>query len=398
MDCNNKKSCLMVATTAAMLVEFNISNLERLQEMGVSVSVACNFTRGNTCPPEKIEAFKAYLTGRNIPYYEMDFPRTPFSMDIFRACGQLRRLLAESHFDLIHTHTPNASALCRLLGQGIRKNGGKLVYTAHGFYFFKGSSFLSWLLFYPIEKHLSRRTDMLISINNNDYKIARELMHAKETRYIPGVGVDTVYFSSFDGNRGAKRLSLGLGEGDVAVLSVGELSTRKNHQAIIRALGKLKRDTIHYFIAGQGETASHLTQLAKEQGVQLHLLGYCDEMASLYAIADIFCFPSLREGLGLAAIEAMAAGVPIITSNVQGIVDYSQDGITGYVCDPGDIDGFATAIASLADDPARRKVIGAHNKIAAKSFDQRIIDRHMERIYGELFAQSPTGDSDCSDI
>jgi len=170
------------------------------------------------------------------------------------------------------------------------------------------------------------------------------------------------------------------------ILSVGELSARKNHQVIINALHKLNNSKIYYLICGKGEKENELMEMIREYGLDNHvfLLGYRSDIDELNQIADVSAFPSRREGLGIAGLEAMAAGLPILTSNVQGIPDYSIAGVTGFNYDPMDTDGFANGIKTLFDDPALAKQMGSHNRQAVKKYDIENVNKVMRRIYSDI--------------
>jgi len=147
-------------------------------------------------------------------------------------------------------------------------------------------------------------------------------------------------------------------------------------------MSKLGNPKVHYAIAGVGDKKDYLLALAKELGVseQLHLLGYRKDIPELNHSADLFCFPSLREGLGVAAIEAMACGLPLITSDVHGINDYSINGETGLKCSPNDVDGFSKAIESMVCSDEVQK-IASHNKTLALNYDIEAVNKLLLEIY-----------------
>lgn len=318
-------------------------------------------------------------------FHQIDFSRSPLSPDNIKAYGQLKKVIESGNYDIVHCHTPNASAITRLVCRRFRKkNGLKVFYTAHGFHFYKGAPKLNWLVFYPIEKFCSRFTDKLITINKEDYELAKNRFHAGQVHYVPGVGIDLSRFENIQVDRNAKRQEIGVPEDAFLLISVGELNENKNHQVIIKALAKLNDPNVHYAIAGVGDKKDYLLELAKELGVseQVHLLGYRKDIPELNYSADVFCFPSHREGLGLAAIEAMACGLPLITSNVHGINDYSDDGVTGYKCAPTDVEGFAECIGKMLSDADKsRTKVGNHNKKLAKKYEIAQIVPLMRSIY-----------------
>ena len=317
--------------------------------------------------------------------YQIDFSRSPLSLDNLKAYGQLKKVVEKGSYDIVHCHTPNASVITRLVCRKLRKKTGlKVFYTAHGFHFYKGAPKLNWLVFYPVEKFCSRFTDKLITINKEDYTLAKGKFYAGEVCYVPGVGLDLSRFENVQVDRTAKRREIGVPEDAFLLLSVGELNENKNHQIIVRALAKLNDPNVHYAIAGVGDKRDDLLELAEELGVseQLHLLGYRKDIPELNCSADVFCFASLREGLGVSALEAMACGLPLVTSNVHGINDYSTDGVTGYKCDSTDVDGFAKAVDQLANDESLRVKMGQGNKLFVKKYEVNNIISLLNKVYG----------------
>ena len=221
------------------------------------------------------------------------------------------------------------------------KKGMKVIYTAHGFHFYKGSPKRNWI-FYPVEKFLSRYTDLLITINKEDYKMASSKMNAVTTKYIPGVGINTKKFTDCLIDRNKKREALNVPDRGIIVLSVGELVKRKNHETIIRAIAQTENNDIYYFICGKGELEEELNRVIHSLKLEnrVFLLGFRDDIPELCKAADIYAFPSTREGLGLAGIEGMAAGLPIVSTHINGIKDYTEDGKTGYCEEPYDVKGL----------------------------------------------------------
>ena len=264
-------------------------------------------------------------------YYHIDFSRTPLSKDNLKAYDQLKKVIENGNYDIVHCHTPNASVVTRLVCRKFRrKNGLKVFYTAHGFHFYKGAPKLNWLVYYPVERFCSRFTDKLITINTEDYELAKAKFKAKEVHYVPGVGVDLSRFENVQVDRTAKRREISVPEDAFLLLSVGELNENKNHQVIVKAVAKLNNPNVHYVIAGVGDKHDYLLNLANELGIsnQIHLLGYRKDIPELYAVSDVFCFPSFREGLSVSLMEAMASGLPVVCSNIRGNVD-----LLNYSCD-----------------------------------------------------------------
>ena len=257
------------------------------------------------------------------------------------------------------------------------------MYTCHGFHFHNAAPKKNWLMFYPIEKWMSRYTDYLVTINKEDFNRAKTF-HCPNVRYIPGVGVDINRIKGAKVDKKVYKKSIGIPEDCVMLLSVGEMIERKNHEVIIKALGKLKRDDIYYVICGKGPLKEYLEQLSKSLGVRTIFLGFRNDIPELCNTADISAFPSKIEGLGLAGIEAMAAGVPLVSSNVHGILDYVVDGKTGFTCKPDDVDGFAKAIESLASNVELRESMHDACLKSVEPFEIHNALNSMWNIYKEI--------------
>ena len=370
---------LYVTTISLTMNSFFKPHIEMLVREGHNVDIACNF---NDLALDKLYD----KLGCN--FYQIDFSRSPLSKDNIKAYGQLKKVIEKGNYDIVHCHTPNASVITRLACRKFRKkNGLNVFYTAHGFHFYKGAPKLNWMIYYPVEKFCSRFTDKLITINKEDYEVAKSKFKAKEVHYVPGVGIDLSRFENVEVDRAAKRREIGVPEDAFLLLSVGELNDNKNHQIIIKALAKLNNPKAHYAIAGVGDKRDYLLELANNLGVaeQVHLLGYRNDIPELNHSADVFCFPSLREGLGLAAIEAMACGLPIVTSNVHGINDYSKNGKTGFKYSPFDVDGFSKGLLALTKNIAPYQEISFYNIRIAEKYKKENILIKLEEIYEKTY-------------
>lgn len=364
---------LYVSTISNTINAFMIPHIKMLVDQGHHVDIACKIER----------KFDKGLVELGCRVFDISFSRSPLNKSNIKAYKDLKKLIIVQKYDLVHTHTPVASAITRFVCKNIK--GTKVFYTAHGFHFHNGAPLKNWLIYYPIEKWLARYTDTLITINKEDYKRAKSKFKAKRVEYIPGVGLDIDKFTDIVADKAGKRQELGLPENAFVILSVGELNKNKNHEVIIRAIAKIKNPTIHYVICGKGPLESYLNELATELGASrnIHLLGFRRDIPEMCKISDVFAFPSFREGLGMAALEAMACGLPIITSNVHGIVDYSIDGITGYCYSPNDVCGFANAIEQLMNNLSLRNDMKDRNIEFAKKFDiEKSIDEVSRIIKG----------------
>lgn len=380
-DCKKMKKALIVTALARFTKSFLTNDIITLQKMGYEVQCAANIHHvGGEC-------MSAYFEDMKVVFHQIDFSSSkPASFQTLKSYKQMAELFKNEHFDLIHCHTPIAGAIARFAGRKQRKAGSIVIYTTHGFYFHKHSSKKTWVVFHTIEDVMSRYCDAIITINREDFENAKKL-HCKKVFYIPGVGVDTNRFKNIVIDRSTYRKSLGIGDNQLLVLAVGELSRRKNHQVIVKALARAEIQDVVFMICGNAmtnaNTKDELEQLAKEVGVNLKLMGLRDDIPQICKCADIGVMPSTREGLGLSGIEMLAAGLPVIASNVHGIVDYVTDGIDGYLCDPFDENAFAKAIRKLADKNLRKSMMENCEK-AAEPFDIEHSKRAMQDIYFEM--------------
>lgn len=349
-------------------------HINMLQAAGHRVELACNMDEPL---PERVAAL-------GCPAHHIPFSRSPFSKDNLTAYKALKQLLAEHHYDIVHTHTPNASAIVRLACRRLRRDGLRVFYTAHGFHFYTGAPAKNWLIYYPVEKLLSRWTDVLITMNGEDYRRAKAF-RAGRAEFVHGVGVDTDRFRldrAAEERREARR-ALGVADGDLMLLSVGELIPRKNHETAIRAVARLKDPSVKYFICGAGPMKERLEALAEQLGVgdRVRLLGVRRDIPELDRAADLFLFPSRQEGLPVALMEAMAAGLPAVCSDIRGDRDLIENETGGILCPPGDPAAFAQAILRLKGSPELCRRMGEHNSRAVEAFSTARVLAELREIY-----------------
>ena len=386
-----KPKALILASVASMIEQFNMHNIQILLDNGYDIDVACNFYVGNNCSDEEIRVLLEALQAMGVNAFQVNFSRN--ALDIKSdmkaleqvesiACGKAvslndARSVDEQPYTLLHSHSPIGGIVGRIVA---KKYGIRSIYTAHGFHFYKGGSRKNWMLFYPIERIFSAITDTLITINIEDYKLAKKKFHAKEVYHIPGIGVDIgrFYLSNFDYK--AYREKLGLLPSDYMILSVGELNDNKNQILVIKSIAAMNDPSVHYFMAGVGKNWDMYEAEAKKAGIaeQVHLLGFRTDIAELNYCADVFAFPSIREGLGMAALEALACGTPVCGMNTRGISEYVVNGETGYL--------FDNTVVSCKN--AIEKVRGKKPEMRdaclkmVQKYSSEETDKVMKKIYG----------------
>ena len=350
---------ILITATDLMTVQFLLPHIRRLAARGFAVELACSPVGG------RLEEIRTALAGTVRAIYPLRLKRSPFSPVNLMGLGQLKNLIAPGKYHIIWTNEPVMGAMTRLAARSARKRGTKVVYMCHGFHFFRGANPGLWL-FYPVESYLSRFTDVLVTVNREDEARAKTF-HAGRVAYIRGIGMDPKHLQP-QRTPDTVRQALGLRESDFLVLSVGELNKNKNHAVILRALAMLNNPRIHYVICGTGARRKPLEALAKKLGLgdRVHLPGYCPCIGDYLQVADLFAFPSRREGLGLAALEAMHSGLALVASDIRGVRDYGEE--AGFLCRPDDAAGFARAIGELKDDPSLRRRFGGQNRETAKLY------------------------------
>lgn len=381
-----KKKALMTASVASMIDLFNMDNIRILQQLGYEVHVASNFKFGSITSQERVDAFRKELKEAGIRVCHIPIPRSIGDIkNIAHSYRQMKRLLEKERYAIVHTQSPIGGVVTRLAAGKIRKRGSKIIYTAHGFHFFKGASKKNWMLFYPIEKFLSRYTDVLITINQEDFQRAQKF-HAMRVCHISGIGVDIQKFSEENADREKLRESFGVSEQDFLLLSVGQLSKRKNQSAVIRALSKIPDSSVKYMAVGLGECEQYDRGLAKELHVEDRVIfaGYHEDVSAFLHAADCFIFPSLQEGLPVSLMEAMAAKVPVICSRIRGNVDLVTDRKEGLLVEPMDVEGYAEAVLWLKENPRKTEYFRQNAFQKVQRFCKESVRVEMKKIYKGL--------------
>lgn len=363
------KKVLFVASIMGHFKAFHMPYIEYFKEKGYQVEAAAK-------PKEGLVVCEVQ--------HNIDFERQPLKLKNISAYEKLRKIIRSGNYEIIHCHTPVAAMMTRLAARRARKMGTRVIYTAHGFHFFKGAPIKNWLIYFPVEWLCSFFTDDLITINREDFAFAKKHLHAKKIHYVPGVGVNIDKFKNITVDRDKKREELRIPKDSIAVLSVGELNDNKNHETVLRAIASLDRKDIVYVICGKGGKKEYLENLAKELGMEdrLILAGFRTDVAEIYKCCDIFAFPSKREGLPVSVMEAMAAGLPCVVSDIRGNNDLIKDGENGFLCSPITVDAFADKILRLLKDIELRKKIGEDNQEFAKKFSLENSISEMKKIYG----------------
>ncbi|MDE7300300.1 MAG: glycosyltransferase [Lachnospiraceae bacterium] len=369
---------MFVTTVGNFLRLFEWNDVEILQKMNYEVHYAADFTQLDK------ETNKMYQK-KNIVLHPLPIRRSPLQFKgNITAFLQLRRLIREERFDLLHCHTPMGGMLGRLAA-AVQRKKPFVLYTAHGFHFYRGAPFYCWLLYFPAEYLLAKKTDCLIVVNEEDYRRALHfpLRNGGRTERIPGVGLSTEKLKCRQEQRAELRAKHGIPEECFYILTAGELNRNKNQQVLIRAAAMLRQKQICLGICGKGALRESLERLAEELGVagQVRFLGYRNDLQELLTAADAFAFPSVREGFALAPLEALAAGLPLVTSERRDSREYIRHRENGLVCKRNAPEEYAEAFLLLMENPGLCRRLSEEGRRTAGQFALDKTARIMERVY-----------------
>jgi glycosyltransferase EpsD len=364
---------LYVATSDTHLATFHKPYIHWLKGRGCQVDIAVE-QRGN------------YIFDDVANTHNLAFPRSISLRQLFKTYKDLKSIINNGNYALIHCHTPIPSVLARLASISARKRGTKVLYTAHGFHFFRGSPLINWLMYYPVELVLSRFTDGIVTINREDYEHATQKLLCKNVYQIKGIGVDSKRFQSRDlSMRNELRTTFGYDTDDFILLYIAEFIPRKNHKFIIRALPQLQAriPKLKVLFAGTGFQLGPMLQLASELGVNevIHFLGFRDDIQLLCAVSDLGISSSLQEGLPIGVLELMMTGVPVVATSERGHRELIDDGINGYMYQHGDTETFIDRITKLYNDTDLRESMAQNAYKKAQSFDIELSLQSMADIY-----------------
>lgn len=332
------KKVLFTATVDSHIKAFHLPYLKMFKDKGYEVHVATNGS-------DEID----YCDKKHI----ITFERNPFKLNNIKAIKKLRKIIETEEFDIIHTHTPMGSVVTRLAARKVRKKGTRVIYTAHGFHFFKGASIINWLVYFPVEYVMSYFTDDLITINTEDYERAKKKLKAKNTHYIPGVGVSK---EKFDIKMSKKEISeyrkdLGLSDDDIVLIYVAEMNKNKNQKMVIEAMKLLieKNKSYKLLLVGKDSYNGFHQKMVDDMNLNdcIKILGFRTDIPKLFKISNIAVSASQREGLPLNLIEANFSGLPIVCTDNRGHRDLREHSDNIRLVKLGDVDGMIVDILNI---------------------------------------------------
>lgn len=373
-----EKKVLFCATVDYHFKAFHLPYLKWFKEQGWEVHVAAS---GDI----------------NLPYvdkkYNIPIQRSPFNKRNLLAYKELKSIIDKNQYKIIHCHTPMGGVLTRLAAKESRKNGTNVLYTAHGFHFCKGAPLTNWLLYYPIERVLSKFTDCLITINQEDYNLAKNhRFKAKVIEHVHGVGVNTDFFKPVDEtHKSLLRKDLGYNSNEFLMFYAAEFNKNKNQKLLIESLALIKDEVPNakLLLAGDGILLQECKELALKLGVlgMIDFLGYRNDIDLLLKISDIAVASSLREGLPVNIMEAMACGLPIVASSNRGHSELVQDGTNGYTLPFGISQHFAARLREMYQSNELCRKMGLASENIMKSYSLSRVGSELIEIYASFMVE-----------
>lgn len=368
------KKILYCASVDYHFKAFHLPYMQWFQEQGWEVHVAA---KGNI----------------SLPYcnikYNIPIERSPFKKENIKAYKELKNIINENNYDIIHVHTPLAGVLARIAARAARKRSTKVIYTAHGFHFCKGAPLLNWIVYYPIERLLSHYTDSLITINNEDYNLAvKHKFKAKNIYHVHGIGVNSIRFSPVQEiEKGNLREKHGYKKEDYILIYVAELNKNKNQEILIRAVSEIKKEVsnIRLLLIGDGILREQYKALSEKLKVEknVEFLGFRKDVDELIKLSDIAVGSSLREGLPVNIMEAMACGKPVVASDNRGHRELVKNNHNGFIVEYGDEQGFTKRICELYYSKQLRDYFGNNSVLEFKKYDLIQVKKELINIYNQ---------------
>lgn len=367
------KKVLFVATVTGHINMFHIPYLKMFKENGYEVHVA---SKGN----QKIQYCDKH--------YDLQFKRFPLKKENYKVYKALKKIIEENDYEIIHCHTPVGGVLTRLAARKARKKyNTKVIYTAHGFHFYKGAPLLNWIIYYPIEKICSRWTDCLITITNEDYEFAKKYLKTKNIEHINGVGMNPERLKKelTQEEKDKFRSKLGIRKDDIVFSYIAELNANKNQILLIKTIQGLKKEqhNIRLLLIGDGPLKEQYQQYIKENNLEneIQLLGKRQDINELLSITNIYFASSIREGLPVNVMEAMYKGLPIIATDNRGHRELIHNGKNGYICKKNDTENFENNIQKFLKDMSIINNMKEINRILVKKYELQEVKNKMEEIY-----------------
>ena len=374
------KKVLFVASVAGHIKNFHTPYLKLFKDKGYTTYVAANWTLKEN---EKIDFCDNFI--------QLPIERKPFSLKNIKAICKLKKLLKVEKFDLIHCHTPMGSVVARLSAKSSRKKGTKVVYTAHGFHFYKGAPLKNWIIYYPVEKICSRWTDCLITITNEDYKFAKKhFKNIKKIEHVNGVGMNAKRLEKglTESEKNDIRENLKIKSDDIVFSYVAELNSNKNQMLLIHIIERLKDSypNIKLLLIGNGPLKERYKEYIDENNLNefIKLLGKRNDINELLSITDIYMASSKREGLPVNIMDSMYKGIPIVATDNRGHREIAMNSKNIFI--EKDITEMEQKVIDIISNMKNYKELSQEEHNDSKKYSIESVIERMNEIYADLLS------------
>jgi glycosyltransferase involved in cell wall biosynthesis len=377
-------SALFVTTVPITLEAFLVPFAEHFRAQGWRVDALAN---GATTTPALAGAF-----GHR---YDVAWSRNPLApRNLIGTARAVRELVTREGYDIVHVHTPIAAFVTRFALRRLpRETRPTVIYTAHGFHFYRGQRFYLNALYRTLERTAARWTDYLVTINAEDFQAASAFrgINRRRVRLVPGIGVDTARYAEGAvpyAEVAAIRPELRIAADDFMLLMIAEFAPVKRHAFVFDALSRIRKGHVVLVLVGTGPLEAAVREQVERLGLsdRVRFAGYRHDIPALLAASDALVLASEREGLNRSVLEAMAAGKPVIGTRTRGIIDALPEG-TAWIADKNDPASLATAIDAAADFPAEVARRGAAARlVACRTYDLSLVIHAYEELYREALA------------
>lgn len=364
------KKVLFVANIYKHFIAFHMPYLQLLKNMGCEVHLAA----GERSVDIEIADYQ----------HNINFRRNPFNVINLQAYFELRKLMDTERFDLVCCHTSIASAIARLACISSRKHfGTKLLYTVHGFDFSNYSGFKQWLLFYPVEKYLSKYADGIVLINTEDYNLVkRKKFRNSDTFKINGIGLDTSRFTPDTTIKQKLRSDYGFGEDDFIMIYSARFVPVKSHEFIIDSFCEIVKisNSVKVIFLGDGPLLNNMKYKTNMLGLDKNIFfyGYRNDVSNFLNMCDCGVSASSTEGLGMNVAEAMYFRLPVVVTENSGHNELVINGMNGLMFKWGDEKAFVNNIRYLYLNERERYSMGNSGYNHVRNF---LIDKCVNNMY-----------------
>lgn len=371
------KKVLLTATVQSHIAQFHKPLIKMLKENGYEVHVAARNNLAEKNGLKLDESDKIF----NIP-----FDRSPLSRNNIIAYQELKKILSENKYDIVHCNTPMGGVVTRLAAKKYRKKGVKVFYTAHGFHFYKGAPKKNWIIYYPIEKLLSKYTDKLITISEEDFNTAKNKKFKTKIEHIHGVGANTdKYYLPSNELIWDLRRQAAYSKEDFICVCTGELNDNKNQMSLLKAVPALLKVIPNFklILAGNGPKQTSLQEFITEKGLvdSVRMTGYVTDLEKYVMISDIAISASLREGLGLNLVEAMLCAKPVVGSINRGHKELIENMTNGFLVKPLHTKEYEEAIIKIYIDRDLRLRMAEKGTLIAQKYTRESVVEELSKIY-----------------